>query len=106
MMQAGLLDRRVTLQQATYAQDGAGTPVPTWATVAEVWGRVEPMTVREPFQAEQEAAWVDTKVTIRHRSDVGPKWRITHGGRTYDILGVRELGRREGLEILASARAE
>lgn len=106
MIEAGKLDRRITLQRATATQDDAGQPISTWSTLAEVWAQVTPLAVREPFQADQRAAWVDHKFKIRYRSDVGPLNRVLYAGRTYDVVGVQELGRREGLELMAYARGE
>lgn len=106
MIAAGKLDRRITLQRATSSQDEAGQSIPAWSKVAEVWAQVLPLAAREPFQADQRAAWVDTKFVIRYRADVGPLDRVLYGGRTYDVVGVQEIGRREGLELLAYARAE
>lgn len=35
-----------------------------------------------------------------------PLWWLTFDGRTFDIVGIKEIGRREGIEITAAARAE
>lgn len=37
---------------------------------------------------------------------ITPKMRVFFGDREYDIVGVKEIGFREGVEISASARAE
>ncbi len=39
-------------------------------------------------------------------SDIDPKDRVRFEGRVYDIVGVKEIGRREGLEITAVARPD
>jgi hypothetical protein len=39
-------------------------------------------------------------------ADLSPKDRLTFDGRVFNIIGVKEIGRREGLEISASARAD
>ncbi|MCA9467679.1 MAG: head-tail adaptor protein, partial [Nitrospira sp.] len=42
----------------------------------------------------------------RYRADLTPIDRLSYAGRTYDVTGVVEIGRREGLEIYSKARAE
>jgi SPP1 family predicted phage head-tail adaptor len=104
-MQPGKLDRRITIQRQTVTQDSYGQDVVTWTDLATVWAEVGAVRGIERFAAMQTVAEVDTRFVIRHR-DVGPKDRISYGGRTYDIKSVIEIGRREALEIHAQARAE
>lgn len=108
MLPAGELDRRITLQQATEGKDAAGGLTLSWADLASVWAKVTPLGGREPFTAAQEAAFADTRFTIRWRSDVTPgaKMRVLHDGRTYDILAVFEPVRREVVDLLAQARVD
>ncbi len=63
----------------------------------------------ERLKAGQTLADQTARFTIRWSSevaDVNPKDRIQFDGRVYDIGGVKELGRREWLEITATARAD
>jgi SPP1 family predicted phage head-tail adaptor len=112
MLSAGDMDRRITIQKATEAQDATGADVQTWADVLTTWAKFEPIDGgREPFVApgQQFAAFADSRFTIRYRTDVAisPKnYRVVHDGKTYDITGVRETRRRETLEIVGYARAE
>lgn len=109
MIAAGTLDRRITFERATAAQaNPSGEQVLTWATEVTVWAEVAPLGGRELFQAQQLEAKADTRFRIRYRTGVTPdeKLRIAYGGRRYDLRSVVELGRREGLEILAEARTE
>ena len=108
MLHAGQLDRRVTIQQATFAQNGMGEPIATWADVATVWGSFTPLAGREPFVSDQLAAFQQARFTLRYRSDVTltPKMRLVMDSRTYQILAVAEPVRRETIEVTAEARAE
>jgi SPP1 family predicted phage head-tail adaptor len=54
----------------------------------------------------QTVAEVDTRFKIHYRTDVSPLDRVVCAGTTYDVKGVLEIGRREGWEIYATARAE
>lgn len=109
MIAAGRLDRRIVFERATASQASpSGEQVLTWATEATVWAEVTPLGGRELFQAQQLEAKADTRFRIRHKAGITPdeKLRIAYGGRYYDLRSVVELGRREGLEILAEARTE
>jgi SPP1 family predicted phage head-tail adaptor len=108
-MRAGDLDRRIVLQRATFAPNGFNEPVATWSDLITVWGTVYQVTDVEQFRAQEIGAEATTRITIRYSSevaDLGPTDRVAFGGREYNITGVRELGRREWLEIRAVARAE
>jgi SPP1 family predicted phage head-tail adaptor len=108
-MFAGPLDRRITLQRATTAQDDTGQEVQTWADLATVWASKRDVSDSERVAAAEVSASITTRFQIRWDtlwSDLNPKDRVACDGKTYDIFGVKELGRREGLEITAAARAD
>ena len=80
----------------------------TWSVFAEVWAEQVPLQGRELFAAQQVAARVDTRFRLRWRADVTPEATrvVDADGRVFDIVSVLELGRREGLEVMATARGE
>jgi len=104
-MKAGRLRDKVTFQQATTANNSLGEPIKTWADIATVWGRVEPMAGKERFTAMQTRADVDYTIQCRYESalsGLGPDDRATWDGNTFDIHTVIARGqRRTELEILA-----
>jgi len=111
MIAAGKLDRRVRFEHATETTSASGEVSLAWTELVTVWGSKEPLTGRELFAAQQVTAKVDTRFRVRYSpavDEVTPDetYRIICEGRTYDITSVMETGRREGLEILAEARAE
>ena len=108
-MRAGDLDRRITIRRASFAPDAFNEPVATWSDTATVWAAARHVTDAERFRAQEIGAEVTTRFTIRYSSevaDLGPTDRVAFDGREYNITGVRELGRREWLEMGAVARAE
>lgn len=102
-MNAGKLDRRITIQSLVETQDDFGQPVQTTVVLATVWANVAPLRGKEPFQGEQFNAQQVVVFTVRWRDDVDATMRIEHEGETYDIQSVSEIGRREGLEIVGFA---
>lgn len=108
-MDAGRLDRRIALKRATSTANAFNEPVVTWTTIATVWASVMPVNDSERMRAGETLAAKQSRFTIRYSSrvaDVDPRDRLTFDGRDYDINGVKEVVRREWLEITATARAE
>ena len=103
-MRAGRLDRRVTIQTRTLTRNSYGEQVETWADDDTVWGERFDLRGREFFAARQVSADVTTRFRLRYRTGLTVLHRLVCDGVTYDIHQVSEIGRRQGLEILASAR--
>lgn len=108
-MQAGNLDRRVQFRRAALTDDGFGS-VETWADLgSEVWAAKADIPDGERWRAGAVAASVTTRFQLRwsgFSTGITPKDRLVCEGREYDITGIKEIGRREGLEITANARAD
>ena len=104
-MRIGRLDRRITVQVNTTTQDSSGEDIASWATLVIVWAQVSPKAAAESLQGDQVHATAVTEFRIRYRSDVTVATRISYNDQTYDITGVMELGRREGLLITATVRS-
>lgn len=108
-IRAGELDRRITLQRATVAPNEFNEPVETWSDLARVWAKYTPVADGERFRAGERAAEVQARFLIRWSSQVAsvnPKDRLVFDGRIYAITNVKEIGRREGLEITAGGRGD
>lgn len=107
--QVGKLDRRITLQQSTPSQSASGELTDVWADVATV--RAQKIEARgdERFTGEQLVGSVNRSFRIRWSNDVkdiNDQWRLVYGGVAHNIIAVREIGRREGIEIDCYARGE
>ncbi len=106
-LSAGKMDRKIVLQRFTETFDSYNESVKTWATLATRWASYEPISDGERLRSSETAATLSARFVIRYSSAVAtlnPKDRLTFDGTTYEILHVKELGRREGLEITAGAR--
>lgn len=100
-MKAGSRDRRIRIERAVVDRDTHGGKTETWALMIEVDARVTPLRGRDLVAAGQVMPGVETKFTINWRADLLESDRIVYGGNVYDIQHIAEIGRREGLEILA-----
>lgn len=108
LLEAGRLDRRVTILRAGAGTlDTFGEMVPGEATETETWASVRPAPGTERFASAENAATATMRFVFRWREDlVRVTDTLLFDGRTYNIASVTEIGRREGLEVLATARAE
>lgn len=94
----------MTLQTFTIAQDTFGQPLETWSTLATVWANKRDVAASERVSAHREVSTLASVWTIRHLSGLTAKNRLQHDGLNYDITGIRELGRREYLELLTEVQ--
>lgn len=102
MIRAGDLDRRISLQRSTDETDPVyGEARPVWSTFATVAASVRQVSGREFLAATEQAGERRAVFVIRWRGDVTTTDRVAYLGEPYDIDDVREIGRREGLEIHA-----
>lgn len=108
-MQAGRMDRRITIERFTVTKNAFNEDVEAWAPLVTVWASKEDIRDGERWAAAEVSAEITTRFRIRYSSqvaDVNPKDRLLFDGREYNIVAVKEIGRREGLEITAAARAD
>ena len=102
-MNAGRLDRKISIQEPTTTRDAFGQSVDTFAEVAKVWAQRRDISAKEATETDQPVASTRTEWTIRWRSDIRETWRVvttTDRIQTFEIVGILELGRREGLRLI------
>lgn len=109
-MRPETFDRTVTLERFTSTQDeGSGEEIRTWAAVATVQASKRDVSDGERIASAEVASTITTRFQVRWDSaysDLNPKDRLTCEGRIYNIEAVKEIGRRDGMEISASARSD
>lgn len=105
----GRMDRQITIQQLTAdspAQNAYGEPSETWTTYATVWAEKLDVGGRERFQSSGRQAEVDTVFRMHYRTGITNKMRIYYNSTAYNILYINELGRKQYLEIRATAMVD
>ena len=108
-MNAGKLDRRITIRRAVMTPNAFNELVATWMDLATVWAGRRDASAAESYRAQEVGAQITTRFTIRWSPDVAgvdPKDRLRFEGRDYDITAVRDIGRRQWREIDAVARSD
>ena len=102
-MRAGKLDRTIALERLASAVDDYGTPQAAWTPIATVRAqRIQASTEEfmRTFGASTETAVV---FRIRHMDGLTLADRVTDGTTIFDLKEIRELGRRQGLELRCTA---
>lgn len=96
----------MTFRSFTTARNAVNEEIRTWSNSFTTWAHVKKGVGKEEFEARQKTALWDTIFKIRWRAsaDTQPdeKMRISYEGELYDIVSIRELGRKEVFEIKAS----
>ena len=102
-MNAGTLDRRITIEQRIDTRDAFGEPIAAWTPLAVVWASLESLQGQELIETQETNAKRKARFRIRWRDDVTEKTRVAWDGEVWDINQVNEIGRRVGLELLVTA---
>lgn len=103
-MQAGKLDRRIEIYQASGLVDGIGQVADEpGALLAAVWAEAMNFRGGMPYAAHKVVEEAEIGFVIRYRADVEAGQFVKFEGRFYQIVHVGLLGRRDGL-ILESKR--
>lgn len=122
-MQGGKLDRRIDIERKAIVQDAYGQQIETWGKIsARRAASAVPVSGDERFASSQFVGKKVLEFRIRYSAalaNVNPLDRIVYPAgaadsptpepaehEIYDIQDVREIGRREGLQIFAISRAE
>lgn len=108
-IKAGALDRRIELHRVSVSTNAFNEPVETFTLVATLWASKVDVSDGERWRAQQVAAINMARFQTRWdavTSTINPKDRIKFEGEFWEILAVKELGRRQGIEITAVTRTD
>jgi head-tail adaptor len=131
-MIAGRLDRQISVLRKALTLSASGEAIEAWSPVVErLAASMLPLKGEERFTGEQYVASEQTEFRVRWRAELvtlSPLDRIVEPAlaaadystsppgllleasiadrRQYDVMAVHELGRREGLRILAARRVD
>lgn len=107
-LDAGLLDRRVLIERPVRTSDDyGGATVTTWQTVDTVWASVVDQLLFNAAEASNggdlRQRTLPTRVRIRYRTDITTDMRLTivDRSRVMQIISISEMGRADGLEMMA-----
>jgi head-tail adaptor len=121
-MIGGRLDRLIDIQRKSESQSPSGEITEVWTSLSARYAQVRPIDGAERFSSDQLVARAQYSFTIRWSAavaDVSPLDRIVYPAsaatssptdprrnKIYDIFAVEEVGRNEGLRLLAAVRQD
>ena len=101
-MQAGRLNRRVTLQSPSQSVDELGQPIPGWTDVAVVWADIRMKSGLESIKAGAPVSVVQASIRVRYRAGITAGMRLTHNLQAFNIVAVMpDVGGREFVDLVA-----
>jgi SPP1 family predicted phage head-tail adaptor len=109
MVAAGTLNRRVdVLREVETGRDALNVATKSWQTVRTVWAARSAKGESEGFDdaTGQRVARRTVTFTMRFTPDLSETDRLRCEGVTFNIVGIRELGFRDSIEVAAEAGAE
>lgn len=99
------LDRRITICKSQEQKNTIGETIATgWVAVATVWATYAPISDGERLRAAAVEQKADARFTVRYSArlaEINGTHRLIHDGAEWQITGIKEIGRRRGLEITA-----
>lgn len=103
MLNIGNMDRRITIERETETVKPSGSVVKAWTPVATAWAEVLQQTASEFFTGYGEAETGTVIFRVRYRPGITTKDRVSFDGTDYSIKEIKELGRRDALELRGEA---
>lgn len=105
VLDPGIFDRKIIIQSYTVAKDTFGQAVKTWSTYATIQAAMGyDWSGREGELVGVLAATSDIRWTIRYKSGVTEKMRISYGSDYYWIKQVITRGRLQYMELVTEKR--
>ena len=102
MPRAGLKDRQIILRAPVKSKSTTGGPEVTYPVATHtVWASKNPTSGSERFRGQREITLQADVFEIYFLSDVTAEYQLEYNSVIYDIQAVAEVGRRQGLQIVA-----
>lgn len=105
-MQAGRLNRRVTLQAPGTAEDELGQPIPGWTDVATLWADIRMKSGLEAIKAGATVSVARASIRVRYRAGITAGMRVVHNLQAFNIVAVMpDVGGREFVDLVCEVVA-
>lgn len=98
-MRAGKLDKTISIERHAVTVDDYGTESEGWSVITTVRAQLVQSTTEEFMRSFGSSGETAVIFRIRHRDGLKVADRVTAQEQAYDVKEIKELGRREGLEL-------
>lgn len=89
-MNAGTLNKQITIQSPSTTQDDYGQPTTDWTDLMTTWASIRAATSKEVYAASGFTSQLSHIITIRWRPGVQANQRIAYRGRVFEIQTVAD----------------
>lgn len=103
-MKFGLMRDRIILQEYTSSRDDWGHEVKQWSTLATLWAEKKYKNSQLTSEVKGITHIMQVIFRIRYRSDVTTQLRVVQGKNIFDIVGMKQIGHQEVLELITIQR--
>ena len=86
----GAFSARLDLLEPVLVSDGQGGATESFSKIAELWARIEPVSISFTEEANGAVFRLTHKVWMRRRDDLAPGMRFGRRGRIFKINGWRD----------------
>lgn len=93
------MDRRIAVERRTETVSPSGDVLKTWTALRTAWAEVLQQSATEFFTGYGEAETGTVIFRVRYLDGITTADRVTFDGTAYGIKEVKELGRRDALEL-------
>lgn len=101
-MKGGRLDRRITVQSKTENTDAYGQRVLSWSTFLSIWSNPVQSNGKEQTDDNNRSTERKVNFRVRYNNTITNEMRIIWESDYYKIEDIKELGRQDGLMIMAT----
>ena len=88
MINAGELDKRITLQAPTVTRGSDGSEIIVYTDIATVWASYLVQGGKEFYYAQKINAETTAVFKIRHRANLNTRYRIYYNKRYFYVLSI------------------
>jgi SPP1 family predicted phage head-tail adaptor len=103
MLNIGNMDRRITIERQTETVKPSGSVAKVWQALTTVWAEVIQQSASEFFTGYGEAETGTVIFRVRFRPGITTADRVNYDGTAYGLKEIKELGRRDALELRGEA---
>ena len=101
MIQAGQLNKCITLQSRSNVADGMGGYTTTWNDEFSPWAAIWPIKAIDVMRTMQDAILITHRVIIRYKSGIKSDWRVKYNSLYFVIVSIiNPYEANESLELL------
>lgn len=99
-MDAGKLDRLVTIKSRDTGQDAMGQPSTSWVLVSAVWASIKYLSGIGAIRSDADTSIVKASIRVRYRVDIEAGMRVEYGLDVFNVVATLPVGRNDYLDLV------